>query len=134
MASEGNESAYPAPVNNRIEYDAAAGGFHVVLGGRDVVIPERTGADLVAWASAWTAGVTDLTGRRFDAEGSTASLHDRVLAAQDRHTEYSDLLLQALLDYDKGGVLGDREWIRSHLTLEQAQLLVRRFARRVDQA
>jgi hypothetical protein len=94
------------------EHDPATSGFRLVVAGDGVRrMPELRGSELREWNHRYALAFGPLLGTQ------GLEPHDRTMNS----------FVDALLEYDRHGELGGREWLKKHLTDEQIVLILQRI-------
>lgn len=115
-----------------IRYDTEAAGFHVRLPNRSAFVPALAATELAAWQRASVHAVVST----FDAVRQTLTpppRHVREALAilgpiVDALDATSNVLVSAVVAYDRTGALGGRVWIEKHMTDQEIRRLFREFA------
>ncbi len=115
-----------------IRYDTEAAGFQVRLANRSAFMPALTAAELAAWQRASVHAVVTT----FDSIRQTLTPPPRhvreglaVLAPiVDALDATREVLVSAIVAYDRTGALGGRAWIEKHMTEQQVRHLFRELA------
>ncbi|MDQ3552899.1 MAG: hypothetical protein M3395_00605 [Chloroflexota bacterium] len=115
-----------------IRYDAEPAGFNVRLAARSVFVPALAAADLAAWQRATVHAVVTT----FDSvcqKLTPTPRHVRegmaVLAPiVDALDATNDVIISAVVAYDRTGALGGRAWIEKHMTEQEVRRLFRELA------
>lgn len=104
------------------DYDDQTGSFRFTLDGEErQAIPALDGRHLREWHVRYARAYLDL------GEGMTQAQTFRDRMRVNDIAE--DDLIDALMAYDRMGVLGSRHWIENNLTLEQVILMLQRITR-----
>ncbi len=112
-----------------IRYDTEVAGFHVRLPNRSAVVPALAEAELAAWQRASVHSVVTtfdsvrqtLTPPPRHVREGLAALAPIVDALDATH----EVLVSAVVAYDRTGALGGRAWIEKHMTEQQVRRLFR---------
>lgn len=115
-----------------IDYAAEAAGFKVRAAARSVFVPALAAAELAAWQRATVHAVVTtfdsvchkLTPTPRHVREGLAVL-DPIVNALDATNE---VIVSAVVAYDRTGALGGRAWIEKHMTEQEIRRLFRALA------
>jgi len=115
-----------------IRYDAEAAGFHVRLPSRSAFVPELAATELAAWQRVSVhAVVTTFDGVRQTLTPPPRHLREALAILGpivDTLDATSDVIVSAVVAYDRTGALGGRVWIQRHMTDQEVRRLFRELA------
>ncbi len=112
-----------------IQYDAKAAGFNVRSAGRSAFLPALAAAELAAWRRVTVHSVVTSFGGVCQKLTPTPR-HVReglaVLAPiADALDATNEVIVAAIVAYDRTGALGGRAWIEKHMTEQEVRRLFR---------
>ncbi len=115
-----------------IRYDAEPAGFNVRLAARSTFLPALAAAELAAWQRATVHSVVTSFGgvcQRLTPMPRHVREGLAVLAPiVDALDATNDVIISAVVAYDRTGALGGRAWIEKHMTEQEVRRLFRELA------
>lgn len=112
-----------------IRYDAEPAGFNVRLAARSAFLPALAAAELAAWQRVTVHSVvTSFDGVRQKLTPTPRHVREGLAVLGpivDALDATNDVLIAAIVAYDRSGALGGRAWIEKHMTEQEVRRLFR---------